>query len=265
MRIVYGSDMHINHWIPFVMNQLKWERRTKEFIRILCERTPGDVLVLAGDFSEINRQSYWVLEEAAKHYKKVFWTFGNHDLYLLSKNDRRKYRDSWGRIKNLVELTKPIPNIIPLIGSQYVYQGKIFAGDSLWYYPSKEDEAYYLEKSNDSDLIELMQTFQPLETAAYLYQRSMDWYRSLDHADILVTHVPPICIKEAKYPPNTCYYTKVAELKAPHWICGHAHQVNRVTYQNTKIYMNCFGYPDDRGKRPNEMPSEDIHFEYFEA
>lgn len=81
MKIIYGSDIHINHWLPFINNQERWEKRTKSWVDILCKRSPGDVLVLAGDFSEMNRQTIWILEVASQHYERVYWTFGNHDLY----------------------------------------------------------------------------------------------------------------------------------------------------------------------------------------
>ncbi|MCY9419432.1 hypothetical protein MOF50_23060, partial [Bacillus inaquosorum] len=30
MKIDYVSDIHINHWIPWNVNQIKWEKRTRE-------------------------------------------------------------------------------------------------------------------------------------------------------------------------------------------------------------------------------------------
>ena len=35
MKIDYVSDLHINHWIPWDNDQIKWERRTREIIRRL--------------------------------------------------------------------------------------------------------------------------------------------------------------------------------------------------------------------------------------
>ena len=95
MKIDYASDLHFNHWMVWTENQLKWEKRTKQLTQRLIENGNGEVLILAGDFSEWNCQSIWILEEAAQHYEKVYFTFGNHDyrdmrLYLLYARQRLK-------------------------------------------------------------------------------------------------------------------------------------------------------------------------------
>lgn len=70
------------------VNQIKWEKRTREIVNRLISNGNGEVLVIAGDFTEWNQQTLWVLDEAAKQYEKVYFTYGNHDLYLLSKSQK---------------------------------------------------------------------------------------------------------------------------------------------------------------------------------
>lgn len=88
MKIDYVSDLHINHWIPWSNNQLKWEKRTRKIVNRLISNGNGEVLIIAGDFTEWNQQAIWVLDEVAKQYEKVYFTYGNHDLYLLSKSQK---------------------------------------------------------------------------------------------------------------------------------------------------------------------------------
>lgn len=49
MKISYLSDIHADHHVPFNSNQIKWEKRTKEFITKLIETDEGqrEVLVIA--------------------------------------------------------------------------------------------------------------------------------------------------------------------------------------------------------------------------
>ncbi|MGG4386513.1 metallophosphoesterase, partial [Priestia megaterium] len=102
MKVDYASDLHFNHWMRWTENQIKLEKRIRELTNRLIENGNGEVLVLAGDFSEYNSQALWILDEAAKSYERVYWTFGNHDLYLVSKSQKKEYGDSMGRLDELI-------------------------------------------------------------------------------------------------------------------------------------------------------------------
>ena len=67
LKVDYVSDLHINHYVKFTNHQEKWESQTREWTRNLLKDSTGEVLVLAGDFSEWNNQSKWFIEECAKH------------------------------------------------------------------------------------------------------------------------------------------------------------------------------------------------------
>lgn len=79
MKIDYVSDLHINHWIPWNNNQIKWEKRTREIIRRLISNGNGEVLIIAGDFTEWNQQTLWVLDEVAKQYER----FTSHMVIMI--------------------------------------------------------------------------------------------------------------------------------------------------------------------------------------
>lgn len=261
VKVDYFADLHVNHWIWFTPSQEKWEKRTRQWVQYLLRNRKGEVLVLAGDFSEVNNQIIWLLDEASKYYKQVFWTFGNHDLYLLSKTDKKKYKDSMGRIQDLVDRTSYLSNVTPLIKSTATYKGAVFAGDVMWYLPkSQEDWAFYNGSSNDSRYINLATEWDSSDVARRLYKDSADWYDSLDNQqiDVMVSHVPPIHPSLSKFPPNACYHTHVPFLASDKWICGHDHIQGTFEKTGTTFYMNSVGYPADyQFGIANQIPKND--------
>lgn len=263
MKVDYVSDIHINHWVPFIMNQLKWEKRTRDFVRRLLRKGNGEVLILAGDFSEINAQTIWVLDEASKHYEMVYWTFGNHDLYLLSKKDNKKYKNhSLNRVTEIIEKTAHLANVVPLIQRTHTFKGKTFAGDALWYLPkTMEDWEFYRNVSNDSAYIKHNEAWTMDDVARVLYKSSADWYDSLEGQDIdvMATHVSPVHPSISPYTPNGCYYSSVPFLAAQHWVCGHSHLQGEFQKAGTTFYMNCVGYPDAYSDaRAFELPGDKV-------
>lgn len=262
MKIDYASDLHINHWMTWTNNQMKWEYRTRQLTNRLIKNGHGEVLVLPGDFSEWNNQTLWILDEAAKSYEKVYFTFGNHDLYLISKNQRKKYIDSLGRLNDLVTRASEIPNVIPLIKNTDTFKGKVFAGDAMWYLPkTQKDWDFYRGVSNDSEYIKINgHTIDDIPRK--LYKDSMDWYDTMEdvEVDVFVSHVPPIHNPFSPFEPNGCYMTTLPFINAKHWICGHDHMQREFTKDGINFHMNAIGYAQDYSNYPqrNVIPEGKI-------
>lgn len=263
MIIDYASDLHFNHWMLWTTNQMKWENRTRELTRRLIKNGNDEVLILAGDFSEWNIQTLWILEECSKHYEKVYWTFGNHDLYIISKSQKKKYSDSIGRLNELIDITSHIENVVPLIKNTDIYKGKVFAGDAMWYLPkTQEDWSFYRGSSNDSRYININGCTID-DVPRRLYKDSMDWYDTLENEkiDVFVSHVPPVHPPISNYPPNGCYMTTVPFINAKHWICGHDHMKGEFEKSEVKFHMNAIGYADHyKGYEKNSIPDDSIDF-----
>lgn len=250
LKVDYVSDLHINHYVKFTNHQQKWERQTRDWTRNLLKDSTGEVLVLAGDFSEWNNQSKWFIEECGKHYDHVFVTIGNHDYYLLSKNQRKKYRTSMNRRDELFEMISDLPNVSTLFGETKTYKGFTFGGHSLWYNPKSPDEINWFETfSNDSRYIFAGQTYNQ-KNFDVLHQDAMNWYNTLKEYtfDVFVSHVPPV------HPPrnrnlnsgDASYVADVPFLvNTRHWICGHQHVQTSFEKFGVKFYMNPIGYPDE--------------------
>ncbi len=47
-------------------------KANKEIVRRLISNGNGEVLIIAGDFTEWNQQTLWVLDEVANQYEKVY-------------------------------------------------------------------------------------------------------------------------------------------------------------------------------------------------
>ncbi|MDA1475271.1 hypothetical protein [Bacillus changyiensis] len=47
---VDDASLHMNHHVPFMKDQLKWEARTREWARNILRTGYGSVLIIAGDF-----------------------------------------------------------------------------------------------------------------------------------------------------------------------------------------------------------------------
>ncbi|WP_099301958.1 metallophosphoesterase family protein [Bacillus sp. Marseille-P3800] len=258
MKIDYVSDIHINHWMLWTQNQKKWEQRTRQLANRLIENGNGEVLIVAGDFSEWNDQSIWFLEEVAKSYERVYFTYGNHDLYLLSKSQRKKYGDSIGRLKDLVERASSIPNVQPLVKSADEYKGVKFAGDAMWYLPkSTKDWDFFFNVSNDSNHI-MVNGYHNDDATRLMWKESQNWYDTLEgqHIDVFVSHVPPVHNPFTYFEPNSLYQTDVPFINAKHWICGHDHQQGSFEKAGVNFHMNCIGYPSEYDRYPelNKLP-----------
>ena len=247
MRVDYVSDVHISHYVPFSYSQEKWEKRTKQWTKELLKDKKGEVLIVAGDMSEWNQQSTWFFEECSVHYERVYFTVGNHDYYLMSRNQLNKYGNSKNRVNELIENLSHLDNIIPLNGNVDTYKGVVFAGHSLWYKLETEFERYwYKENSNDSRKIFYQEGYK--ESHELLYEESMEFYNSLDGIDIdvFVSHIPPMDPPFSQYPYNACYAAPVPFLVGKHWVCGHQHVQGTFKFDETTFYMNPLGYPSEK-------------------
>lgn len=256
MNISYISDLHIDHWVKHNNNQTKNEKRVKEFVNNLVEKSnlkTKEVLVIAGDISHYNRVTIWVLEEFAEQFEKVFFVNGNHDYYLISGQQERKYKSqSKLRVKELSELVKQLNNVT-FFNSMYsdnseVYKEITFAGATMTSLPSTEEEiSFYRGFMNDSKYIteepELYNTYDKVIYENILGEKIKP--------DVFISHYPLITTISHRKHLNDgsigSYKCEVGELIAPINFFGHVHESN-IIYKvaDTKHYCNAFGYPNEQ-------------------
>lgn len=249
MHVHYLSDLHANHHVPFKNNQEKWQSKTKKWMREVLQDTTGELLVLNGDFSEWNCQTIWLLEVAAEQFDRVFFVPGNHDYYLLSKTQRLKYKNSFNRVEEMVQLAEAIPNVICLHQRLYTYKDVTFAGDTLWYeVKDPQALAFYEQHSNDSQFIHTGIPFIPDHKV--LHDLSLNWYHTLAEkkVDVFVSHIPSVQPPMSNHPYNACYVTPVPFLVGKHWIAGHQHVKGSFEKAGVSFHMNAYGYPGEQNE-----------------
>lgn len=241
MKIDYISDIHLDFHVKVNSNEDKYKLHTTEFLESLLPEKLGEVMIIAGDLSHYNRQSIWILEYFADKYKQVFYTWGNHDFYLISNKQNKKYWKSYHKVLELIQLTEHLQNVQVLQDyNVYDYEGISFSGSTNWYsLDSFEELNFFNTYMNDSRLIKHFD----IKQANYLEGIKYD---ALKNVDVIVTHVPPVVIESHhKYGNTYCYLNQLKELKATHWVFGHCHEQNVYEKAGTKFYINALGYPSE--------------------
>lgn len=250
MRISYLSDMHLDFWIPFVLSQEKWRKRTEEFVEklIATDLDKHEVLAIAGDISHFNSQSLWALETFSDYYEQVFFTYGNHDMYLVSKNQSNKYKNhSKNRVNELYANIADNPNfnnVHPLFTDKtFTYKGVTFGGNPLWYpLETFEQQVFFNSVSNDSKLIKGLNISGEHHINQVQYESLL-----AKNVDVMISHFPVINIdSHLKYNSTACYLTHVKDIQAKHWIFGHSHEQKVYEKPYCTFYMNAIGYPDEK-------------------
>ncbi|MER1987732.1 MAG: metallophosphoesterase [Solibacillus sp.] len=243
MNIDYISDLHLDFYVKVKGDDADYTERTRAFLAELLPEVCADVLVVAGDLSHYNRQSFDTLKFFSEHYAQVFFVFGNHDYYLVSNKQRRKYHErSAEREVELIELVSALDRIQVLQKFEVaVYNGVRFAGATNWY--SLELDAawqFYRDVSNDSVLIKKYMI-------AEQHQEEMAAYREMPSVDVLITHVPPIEIDSHRaYGNSYCYLNELETVKASVCVFGHCHEQQVYEQDGVTFAINALGYPDQK-------------------
>ena len=252
MKVSYVSDIHGDFHSPFHKSQEKWEKHTKEFINKLIETDEGDkeVLIIAGDISHFNRQTIWILESFAEHYNKIFMIYGNHCMYLVSKNQESKYKNnSMNRIielKNMIESSPSLTNVFFFTGQEapQIYKGVRFYGNPLWYpLETIHQKMFFSNISNDSNLIKGVNIQE-------LHEQNINHYNYWIEQtgwDVVFSHFPVINIdSHEKYNSTACYLTRVKDMTGQAHIFGHSHEQKVYEKPYGTFYMNAIGYPEEQ-------------------
>ncbi|MGE7599622.1 metallophosphoesterase [Lysinibacillus fusiformis] len=165
MNIDYMSDLHLDFYIDPEGNQENYTAKTRAFLQKLLPENLSEVLVLAGDISHFNQQSFDTLHFFSEHYKQIFFVFGNHDYYLISKKQRRKYHETSNeREKELLEMVTALHNVHVLRDfAVFTYNSIRFAGSTSWYplETFEQQPGYYNPLLTENRLVHI-QMYEPI-------------------------------------------------------------------------------------------------------
>lgn len=248
MKIDHLNDLHLDFYIPETTNPKKLKQSVADFTAALLPPADrrGDVLIIAGDFGHINATSVLFLNAIAPHYDRVFATYGNHDLYLISKNTQNRYnRNSFRRVQELIDATQTIDNLTWLNSNMvYTHKGVTFAGNPMFAAPESPGEwLFYRQSMNDSRYI-----FFPWRQGLpeLNYEGMRDYTTLPEHVDVFVSHYPLVKTPTFRNDASAgSYYNFVDALNADHFFFGHVHQRDHFETAGAHFHTHAIGYPDE--------------------
>jgi DNA repair exonuclease SbcCD nuclease subunit len=273
MKLDIISDLHLDFWIKELNPEHpKFEKAVAKFIDRIIPGSTGETLIIAGDIGHYNSQAEELLKQLKEVYKYILIVHGNHDLYLIS--DRQKKRYEWESIQRVVELKAICKelDVYYLDGNVVEIEGVRIGGTCGWYDLSAPGQvAHWKQSLNDSNLI---YDGYPIPLAySYGAPGRPDWdtnkyYRdqlaklkevSKEGCDILVTHVaqtippdyalPPMYVND---PGNVFYYVDnfdlIKDSGCEYYIYGHTHNFHDWDKEEIQFLCNPLGYPQENNK-----------------
>ena len=187
--------------------------------------------------------NFFILEFFSAIYTQVIFVLGNHDYYLVSSEQKKKYsRKSIERERELIQMIAVLPNIKLLTFFKTVtYEGTTFAGATSWYgLHSTKEQLFFERVSNDSVHIKGFDI-------PFTHRKEMEGYLALQQSDVIITHVPPIVLDSHFLHGSTaCYLNELPNISAKICIFGHCHEQSVVEKDGTTYCINALGYPDEK-------------------
>ena len=261
MTIDIISDIHLDFYARF--NRVKTEAFFEKLIKSKRDKI-FEVLVIAGDIGHYNDDNLYLIELLSKHYEKIFITWGNHDLYLLSSQYKEKYNyNSFNRLNEFKEMVKDIENVSFLDGQKVEYKGKIFWGSGLWYnvtslehWINYMNDAKYIYDKKEGYKIVLPYDYYPITfnfDTSKLYKKEYEKIKNLDYSDVIITHIPPIKIFD-NYDLGDNYYFAdygkeiIEKIQPKLWIFGHIHAKTYKKFKGCELIANPLGYPEENDR-----------------
>jgi predicted phosphodiesterase len=267
MKIDILSDLHIDFYFNPKL-KIKDEQIKKLYDPIINEnnREIGDVLVVAGDIGHYNHQNIRILKYLKEHYyKHIICVLGNHDYYLVDKDSKLQFKDSFARAEDMRLKINNEENLYYLDGNVIEIDGIKFGGCDSWYnegylkrkYPERIFLEEFINKNwnsfmNDAKYILGINKFDDI----WHIEKSKieDVY---EQCDVMITHISPSC-KDEHFSPrfqnsfsNTFFsfegekYLKDGYMK--YWIFGHTHEEIEYEDHGVNCLCNPFGYPSESG------------------
>lgn len=284
MKIHYLSDTHLDFWIREQNPQSpKFQKQLDEYIDML-KLKPADVLIIAGDLGHYYAQDRAFLLACTEIYRHVIIVRGNHDMYLVSGQQQKKYcKDSMNRVFELKAFCRD-NGIHYMDGDIISIDGVTFGGVGMsWdksYYsklsgrvPSdNEVKEYFNNCMNDSRLIFMDGKNNGVSKTSYgehyikssfdpfhYFQKEYDKLQRIndfDDVDVMVSHYVPVnpyeYTRDAYYDgqsSSTFYmfdgYADVSRINPKYWIFGHMHDTYDFVYDDTRFLCNPIGYPGE--------------------
>ena len=132
-NIYYVSDVHIDTHTD-TLSLAKMERIVLNKLLNNIDLPLYGTLIIAGDLGHYPKQNAIFLKACETFFDKIFYVFGNHEMYLLGEKMRKRYRDSFEKLEDIKEKVDSLCKKTLILEGQSVTINdiKIF-GTPMWY------------------------------------------------------------------------------------------------------------------------------------
>lgn len=254
MKVDLISDIHIDFYIDDPTGDYRTKRYDK-FIEEVLVPTGAEVLSIAGDIGHYNKQNRTLLTKLSNYYEHVFFTLGNHDFWLISSKQEKRYKFGFNRVAELLSMDLPsnvhfVDNVInvdnfKVSGTIGFYDGSFMPDAEEWW----KEQTY--RKFSDYRRIPEADSYR------YLFD-NYKYKGKLEKVDLMISHMNPSNKYEHQSPvwrdnSSTLFYcfdgTELRDSLDPKvWHFGHTHEKINYRIKGTEFICNPFGYPHETGE-----------------
>ena len=239
MRVFALSDIHVD----FTENA-RW------IANLSIAEYQDDVLILAGDVSDAQRQLDWCLSTLTKRFKKVLFVPGNHDLWVVredrEKNSLQKFDDICAVVQSsgasMQAFHEQGISIIPLLG---------------WYdYSFGEPSDELRSRWMDYHCCRWPSGFTDQDIAAHFAALNdepnsppggnvITYSHFLPRIDLMPDYIPSV--HRVLYPVlgSVQLERQLRKLNPGIHVYGHSHVNRQVKIDGVSYINNAFGYPSE--------------------
>lgn len=244
--IYFISDLHADFYVS-TKTQHKINRMVPQYVKNLIGdhtiNSQTDTLIIVGDVANTNQVSIPVLNTLASYFKHTLFVYGNHDLYLISKRNQKKYKDSWQRLEECYQATcKNVHWLGQEFDGPICINNLVIAGEAMIANPYKTDLStiFYNNYSNDARYIKGDRVAKHLQESNY--------YNDLAtlKPDIFVSHWPTYITPkyEKDKSGEAGMYINEQDPVAPLQIHGHTHEDLHLIRGENRYLSHAVGYTD---------------------
>ena len=239
MRVFALSDIHIDY-----SANAKWIEN------LSVAEYKDDVLILAGDVTDIQKLLDWGLNIFTKRFKKVLFVPGNHDLWVIredcEKNSLQKFDDVCAVVKStgasMQGFHEQGVSIIPLLGWYDYSFGE----------PSKELKSRWMDYCScrwpngltDQDIAARFTALND-ERTSVAGNKVITYSHFLPRIDLMPEFIPSV--HRILYPVlgSVQLERQLRRLNPDIHVYGHSHVNRKVKIDGVLYVNNAFGYPSE--------------------
>lgn len=264
-RIDIISDTHWDFFIPMTDPEYAQIKKFNRLFDIIVPEDHSETLLIAGDLghsNEMNGLAFELLKE--RGYKNILFVEGNHDYYLCSSSQARKYGyDSFKRLDAMIKIASKVEGVHYLNGNVINIEGLNVGGCGMWYnfqYGVVEHgltvqhliELWH-QRMNDSRLIYVNSRVGSLDNLALFNEKYALLKSIYNQCDVVMSHIGPDWsqVPEKYKDPTTSFYyfdgsrLLESEHKPKLYLYGHTHDCSQYRRHGVNLICNPLGYPLD--------------------